>query len=605
VKEVLNRLLDPSIKWYVYPSLDFQKRIYGSITADNQTLYLCDDALCIPIRFSEYLKWYDPSTGNVGSRVFDKDEAWDHVNESLPVTNQFNGRVAFIPGYRGYLICVMLTDGSNNVEVYVIHRYTDGAVLIYNTGSPTNISVVVNDPPSALGYSVSTNGTRGTGTTTISGGQYVLFYKGTAPGVDASTGLFATSPLGSSKSQPYELYCKSYTGWGLSFPQVYLGIKAPSDMEVLSNYRLIRCLRRTESQPFGGYVNREGVNVSTYLYAYYGGIYLDAYTDDPTGITWDNGEIPFKLYFGWGEDDQGSVKFIIISSIGIKHTLKYVKWCSLFGALIYDVERDEEYQIGGIKPLTNTYSYGAGGQVKNPLIHNFREGDVINALGYIDYNDKLTKTTSPASITWEYINNIYGACHFRSNEITCAEGVGIYTDDPDISISNPKSAFGIARNNTLPCAGLRILPFQDRTLKAGKTYLVITREKEFPPTTSDADLVNWFKSVTPKVLSSSEINGILSVLPGSVWLFGQNTDAVSITAPTSVNPGQSFNVSVSCPTRPNKAVWVALVDANGNVVSSASGTLNSSGNATVSLTAPSTSGTYRIIAIVAGDRTLP
>jgi len=90
-----------------------------------------------------------------------------------------------------------------------------------------------------------------------------------------------------------------------------------------------------------------------------------------------------------------------------------------------------------------------------------------------------------------------------------------------------------------------------------------------------------------------------------VWLFGQNTDTVSVTVPSTVSPGQTFSVSVSAPGRGGKSVWVLIVDGSGNVVSSTSGTLDSSGNAMIRVTAPSTAGTYRVVAIVAGDRQLP
>jgi len=615
---VKERLLDPSIKWYVYPAIDFQKRIYGNVTGTNQTLYLCDDALCIPIRFNGYLSWYDPSTGNVGSRVFDKDEAWDHVNETNPNTSApYNGVVRWVSGYRGYFIAVHLTDGVSKVEVHIIHRYTDGAILIFNTGkdgaTDVNITVRVYDP-SGLGYSVATNGTRGTNYTDVAPGRYVLFYKGTAPGVDATNGVFATSPFGSSKSQPYELFTNAVSHDGISVPKMYLGIKAPSDMEIMSSGRYLRTYSNAYARPGSGngsYGVRSPYNVASYLMNTYDR-WLKIYDSDPyaSGGTYADGNPHMKLWIGWGEDDGGNVKFIIYSGYVTHHNTKWEARYRAYHATIYDVDRDEEYTIAIGKPLVNVFCYGEGGAVPTPYIENVTIAlTQASAVKWIDANDTWNTKTSPATTTWEFTDNIYGFCNVYSDKIVCVEGIGIYTDDPNLAITNPKSAWGFARgtftNDKVGGVGIRIVPWNQKGWASGKLYIAVTRQKEFPPTASDDDLKAWFLGIAPKVLTSSEVNGILSTLPGSLYLFGGNTDTVTVTAPSSVNPGQTFNVSVSCPARVGKTVWVALVDAKGNVVASASGTLDSNGNATVSLTAPSVAGTYRVIAVVAGDRVLP
>jgi len=573
--------------------------------------------LCFPVRFSGYLSWFDPSAGNVGSRVFDKGEAWDHTNESNPTTSApYNGKVRWVIGHRGYWTGIHLTDGTSKVQVNIVHRYTDGAILVFNTGkdgtTSVNMTVRVYDPPSGLGYSVSTNGTRGSGYTDIAPGQYVLFYKGTAPSVDSTNGLFATSPLGSSKAYANELYVNAFTLDTINVPKIYLGIKAPSDVEVLSSGRLLRTYRNKYTPTiYGGSGLRSPMNTSSYI-EFTEASEIMIYDGDPyaSAGTWAGGYVPFKRWMGWGEDDNGNVKFIVISGYTVKHHSKWVRRANDLEAVIYDVERDEEYIVGIVKPIVNIYCYGEGGAVPNPFIY-VTETTLVSSVkfSYIDANDTWNTKTSSATTTYEWYDNIYGYCNYYSNKIVCVEGLGVYTDDPNLAITNAKSAWGTCRGSaftdTVGGRSIRVPAWGDKTWTAGKIYVMVVRAKEFPANTSDADLQTWMKSVQPKILSSSEVNGLLSALPATLWLFGQNTDTVSVTAPTSVNPGRTFNVSVSCPTRAGKTVWVALVDANGNVVASASGTLDSSGNATVSLTAPSTTGTYKVIVVVAGDRTLP
>jgi len=616
----VSRIADPSLKWYVYPAVDFRLRFYGNVTANNQTLYMCDDVFCIPVRFSGYLSWFDQSTNSVGGRVFpNHPEAWDHSNETSPNTSApYNGGGILIAGFRGYWYGIHLTDNTNKVQVNILHRYTDGAVLIYNTGkdgtTSVNMTVRVSDPPSGLGYSVSTNGTRGSGYTDIAPGQYVLFYKGTAPSIDTANGLFSTSPIGSGKSQPYELYVNSFSNRGINVPRIYLGIKAPSDMEVGSSGRFLRIYRNALSWfGFAGSSSqRAPVNESNYIRDLYG-YWLFIYDYDPyaSAGTYAGGAVAWKLWSGWAEDDGGSVKFLVLSLYGTKHSTKWEPRYRTYSALIYDVDRDEEYLIAIGKPIaSNVYCYGEAGLVTNPHTGSTAL-DLVQATAfkYIDANDNITTVTSQTTTCWQYFDNIYGYCNVYSDRIVCVEGVGIYTTDSNLAISNPKSAWGAARcsyaTDKVGAGGIRVPSWGDKSWVQNAVYMVVVRHKEFPATATDTDLRNWFTSIQPRVLSQSEVNSIIGVLPGSVWLFGQSTDAVSITVPTSVAPGQQFSVQVSCPARPGKAVWVMVVDGSGRVVSSASGTLDSSGNATVTLTAPSTAGTYRVVAIVAGDRQLP
>jgi len=622
--DLINRLNDPLLKWNVHPAIDFKNRVYGNITANNQTLYLCDDVLCFPIRFSSYLSWFDPTANNVGSRVFDKSEAWDHTNETNPNTSApYNGWGWFFAGYRSYMAILHLTDGTSKVQINIIRRYTDNSILIFNTGKDgttnVNITVRVYDPPSAFGYAVDTNGTRGSGYTDIAPGKYVLFYAGAKPSVDATNGVFATSPMGSSKSLSYELYVNSMSSFKpagftapINIPKVYLGIKAPSDMEIGSNGSYIRVFRNTQrwiglTEGFSS--ARDGYNVSGMAKIAFVP-FIEIYDADPYATSWAESISPLKIWTGWAEDENGNVKFIVSSHIKLKHDVKWSPRFKSYSAVIYDVDRDEEYEVGIIKPLIDIFSYGEEGAVVNPFITGLTI-DLIksNAIKYIDTNDTLNTKTSPSSSVWEYNDGYYGFCEVFNDKIACAEGIGLYTNDTNLSISDPKSAWGFARNNTatdtVGGVGPRIIPWNQKQMLAGKLYIAVARLKQLPSTASDSDITAWFKQITPIVLNDADISGLFNVLPYSIYLFGQNTDQISITAPSSAIVGSNINIQISAPNRPNKSVWVAIVDANGNVVVKGSGTLDSSGNATITLTAPSNTGTYRIVAIVAGDRMLP
>ncbi|MBP1450232.1 MAG: hypothetical protein JZD41_09655, partial [Thermoproteus sp.] len=546
------------------------------------------------------MSWYDPSVGGVGGRMFNLQEAWDHTNRTNPNTAYpYNGKSPWIPGYGGYFLAVPLTDGTNIVQVNIIHRYTDGSILIYNTGqyggTSVSINVTVNDPPSGLGYNKTTNGTTGTGTTTLAPGQYVLFYKGTtAPAVDATTGLFQTSPFGVNKSQPYELFTNSFLYWNtVPIPKMYLGIKAPgADMEVISNgaapgvYIMSATTAGTNAYGhplIGGGVGDGGAQARSYFGSTpYNVSYLIpffrpfawVYKDDPNTTTWALGHMVFGSWFGWGEDDAGNVKFIIISQFIISVDSNFNERYRKYVAYIYDVDRGEAYSTYIIKPTVNTYSYGEAGAVNTPVFGGTHDGgdDKATAFAYIDANDNWNKITTPASTTWTYHDNAYGFCNYYSSKINCAEGLGIYSTDTSYTPPAPKSAFGAARMaNSIGAEFVRVPSLGDRYLNAGQIYAVVTRLKTFPATTTDTELQNWFMSLQPKALTSTDYSAMLSVLPGSFWLFGQVTDTVSVTAPTTVNVGSQFSVSISCPTRPNTNVWVALVDQNGNIVTSGSG----------------------------------
>ena len=603
---VLEKIVDPTVRWYIYPSMAFQKRIYGNVTATNQTLYLCDDALCIPTRFSGYLSWYDPSTGGVGGRVFpNHGEAWDHTRETNPNTaSPYNGSAVVFPGFRGYFIAVDLTDGISKDSVRVLHRYTDGAILVFNTGSPAGLTIRVSDPPSGLGYSVQTNGTRGTGYTDIAPGQYVLFYKGTAPDVDATKGIFATSPLGSSKSYDYEFYVNTFA----NVPTMWLGIRSREDREIIAFYSYGTFRNTGAFYLFGGSVNTGGINASSYIVNVYP--LLQVLDNDPYSTVgrWRGSHVPWQVWMGWGEVD-GTVKYAVFSMYATKHTTKWEPRARTYLAILYDFDEDVEYQVSIIKPLVNIYSNGeATGNIDPWLVNIANDYKFATATLVLNFDDTTSKiTTAPSTLT--FVDNIYGACNYWGTTITCVEGVAVYTDDPNLAISNAKSAWGVAIQAWSPGAyGLRIPPWGDKTLTAGKTYLAVTRQKRFPAGTPDDVLVNWMKSVQPVVLSSTDVANIMSKPPFTAWLFGRNESAASISAPPGAKPGDTITVSVIVDAAyAGKTAYALLVDPQNNVVASSSGTVSSTGTASIRITIPSTAppGNYTIVAIVSGDRTLP
>jgi len=88
--------------------------------------------LCFPIRYDGFLRWRDPSSGAPGPRVFNLDEAWDHVNQFSQYysTGVYGGGVVWVFGAGGYLVGVHLTDYNQLNPVYTARRYDVDAILI-------------------------------------------------------------------------------------------------------------------------------------------------------------------------------------------------------------------------------------------------------------------------------------------------------------------------------------------------------------------------------------------------------------------------------------------------------------------------------------------
>jgi hypothetical protein len=182
--------------------------------------------------------------------------------------------------------------------------------------------------------------------------------------------------------------------------------------------------------------------------------------------------------------------------------------------------------------------------------------------------------------------------------------LGIYTDDTNVTIPNDvRQAFGANRCNTTRYSGIQVKPFMDRSLASGKTYAVVTRIKRFPATATATDFLNWAKKKYPVKLTDTEWSGLLSVLPLTKDLAGGKPveGTYTISAPSTAMPGSTITVTGSTP-RTNANVKVVLIDPDTyTVIASNTGTTDSSGNYSVSLTIPSTATpgkTYKIYVVV-------
>jgi hypothetical protein len=604
IKELTDKLADPTLNWNVAIAWGGQYRIMQAITTTQpQLLYLCDDIICHPARFSSYYSWHD-GTGQNLTRIFpNHQEAWDHTNETSPNTSSpYDGCVGGSVGYQGYFIYVDLTDGTSKSRVYISKRnYPELQILIFNKGT---LSIVVNDPPSTFGLQKYTNGTAGSGNTTIGQNQYVVFYKTSRPSVDATNGVFAQSPLGTSKLYNYELYTKYLSSKTTLGFNLYLGIKSTKDMHIDRGfwYTPEMC-----SENRGGY-NTSGVREFGFMGICY-------YDSDPIGTTWAGGIDANYIATGWAEDSSGNVKFIIRQDQDEKYSAQRNERAYVNYAGIYDADLDEWFTVKLINPIINVHSYGQGGSVIQPFtaeaiypcaITGGYTPDATVSYG-IDPNDNVLQWTSPAGSLWTFYNAYALANCFNSPDSVCLATVplGIYTDDTSVSIpSDPRNAFAVGGDSAeITRWGLQVKPYMDRDLNAGKTYAVITRLKRFPNTMSGTDLKNWATKVRPKVLTSSEWSALLSVLPLSKNLAGAVivSGAYTVSAPTTATPNSNITVSGSSP-RKGVNVYVALVDPNTySVISSASGTTDSNGNYSITLNIPSSvsvGNTYRIYVVI-------
>ncbi len=587
--KLTGKLFDPSIKWYVQRSFGGYRRYDAVSIADPQTLHICDDMICIPVRFSEYISWWDKDTDTL-TRMFDLQEAWDHINEST-LERQFDGKMGGLIGYMGYFFGVDLTDGTNKVRVYVsVRYYPEPQVLIFNTGKPTNISITVNDPPSILGLSqMLTTGTRGTGTTTISGGQYVVFAKSTIPQVDSTHGVFATSPMGSTKSYQYEAYYKYAVNIGDLGFQMYTGIKAPQDLQL--------DIHSLPGNFFGGSWIRDQINVS----GYYGatGI-IEIYDIDNYTYTsrFEGYHINTSVYTGWGEDENGNVKFIVLTTNNRKHAAMVDQKINCETLAIYDVDIGDWFVTKKLMPNWFSYPHGKEDQVASPITHDSSLLDFdANPSMAIDNANNVVVWTSEAQPEWpsllEYNDGYWALCNvFTGVNIAIASAaVGIYTDDDIKTLpSDARDAFCVVgRPGEIKRRGFMILPFSDTSIREGYTYLVITRTRIFPPNITADEFKSWATKLQPMVLSNDDVANLMQFLPLIVGKFGKPISDISATIPDKIHPGQTTIISGSAPDAPNRTVYVAIVDPDTySVITSANGTTDSSGSFSVKVNIPPT-----------------
>ena len=601
VSDLVNRLKDPSLTWNIALSFGGKYiRKQAVSTSNPQILHICDDIICFPIRFSEYFYWHD-GNGNLVSRIFpNHQEAWDHVNETNPNTSApYNGATDIFIGYAGYWGYIDLTDGSTKARVYIGKRnYPELQILIFNTGT---ITIRVNDPPTGFGLSRYTTGTPGTGYVDLGQNQYVVYYKTTTPDIDATNKVFAQSPLGSSKRYSSELYIRYKGTLDLGF-NLYTGIKSKTDM--LLDMSLIPIIN-------GAGIVRGSINTGGYRFS---DPKFDVYADDPYATTWRGGYELLHVITGWAEDENGNVKFIIISAQPRKTNTKVEEQSNQYIGLLYDCGLDEWLNIRTVIPIINQYSYGSGGAVQCPFTKDTLYMDSPGAKVFdavivrvVTPTDTVEEyTTAPGGSAWTYVD-AYALmnCYDVTNECRAVTALGIYTDDTGVSIpTDVRQAFGVARwYNEVVTEGIRVKPFQDRTLLAGKTYAVITRAKIFPRTATATDFLNWAKKKYPVKLTDTEWSELLSVLPLTKNLAGGKPveGTYTLTAPTTATPGSTITVTGSTP-RTNANVKVVLIDPDTyTVIASNTGTTDASGNYSVSLTIPSTATpgkTYKIYVVV-------
>ncbi|MEM4847779.1 MAG: hypothetical protein QW794_08490 [Thermosphaera sp.] len=613
MNELVERLRDSTLRWYIWRH--FGTRVWGDITGTDQTLSICDDLICLPVRFSEYFRWWDPSTNSPGNRMFDKEEAWDHTKETNPSTAYPRDcRGLIVPVYAGYYIGIDLTDGSNRVVVHVVRKREQ--MLVFNMGYyatggikyTINIPVKVYFPPSELNMLHMTNGSREGDGVIIERGEYVLFYPSTQSPeeIDTDKGLFRYSPAGSNPSYQYELKYSAtplYSinpGWyNIDVPQIYTGIKVRSDT------RDLKLLFHGRIRSFA----RSPINVSGFDRFFAS---IQVYDSDPyaSAGTWAESNIPIVLYTGWAEDQDGNPVSYIMSTFAYKHTTKKEPRARLETTIIYDMLTNEAYWLASIQPIVNIYSYGRAGVVTYPFIMSsiyFTE-NATKAIAVRPDDTYIVRTTN-ATTCYEW-NDGYGFCNVFSDRAVCFEYLGFYTDDPNISIANPKD-MGVNRCNLWPnkrAFADQIKPYMDRTLGSRYTYFVVARTWTEPPNLSDGEYANRIKKYTPKVLTPSEWNNLMtSIPPYTLGLSGAphpDIRVLTYTVPSRVTPGQTITITGKVADEqgegePSASVYVLVVDPDtGEIVRQGEAVTEADGTFSIDIQAPNTPKTYRVYIVV-------
>jgi len=584
IKELINKLSDPKLTWHIARSFGGWIRRQAITTTSPQLLHICDEIICIPTRFSEYLYWHD-GQGNLVNRIFpDHPEAWDHTSETDPATGYpYNTKIGCVVGYSGYYMRIDLLVGADRKPVHIVKRsYPELQVLIFNEGT---VTVRVSDPPATHGLKRYTTGVTGDGYVDIGQNQYVVFYREVQPDIDATNGAFAVSPLGTKKRWDYEIVNQYVELVNMPF-RIYTGIRAPKD---------IYGDRALGSLLFGYAESIGGVNVAGLRDGY---PCIKLFTSDPhsTWGRWYGNHPPYTIITGWAEDESGAVKFTLVSYTGFKHTTKWEQQVFLHGAILYDAELDEAYAIHIAKPVIDVYSHGRLGSAPQP--------NTLETVLFAPYDAKVSMAVDPTDTVMVWtgkapdifvpydayaLMNCYDAPTYDCRAVAA---LGIYTDDPDVTMpDSPKLAFGVTRNSYwVVTAGLQLKPFMDRTLRAGKTYAVVVRFKIFPRTVTDTEFRRWATKRYPHFISPSEWNSLLSVPPLAVALAGGQPPSGSISFSISGTPAQGQTITVSGKVlRGGATVWVVLLDPDTyTVVARASGVAEEDGSFSISLAIPTT-----------------
>jgi len=560
--------------------------------------YVCEKALCFPIRYDGFLRWRDPSSGAPGPRVFNLDEAWDHVNQFSQYysTGVYGGGVVWVFGAGGYLVGVHLTDYSNISPVYIARRYDADVVLITNKG---DLTVRVYDPPSGYNYSVTTSGTRGSGYTDLGKNAFVMFYKNS---IGQFAPLFSTAPIGMNKAYSDDCKIRYFQKDGIEVPDLYIGARCGGVDKGGDSGRTWGVFNNTKWKVAGvmymyRYMN---VNTSSYFGLYEPQVNITDYDQYGVNQMYDGGYVPLYVYVGWVEDANGNLVASVVGAKMVKHSMlwsprAYVRW-----AVWYDFDRGEEYRQYFISPTSPD-----GLPLKDqPYIYiNSDELTSSYKFWYIDPNDNLTSTTSQAGAIFESFD-AYGFCNGYStyeNGIVCTQVTGIMYGDSNFNV-NPKQGKvwrSSWTNDKVGGLSMSIPGWNGKTMKQGLVYGIFVRLKRFDSTVSDDVLKKWFTSF--KLTSFASFDKIY--VPPYAYVAGMRGGYVKISAPSSVVAGSAFTVTVEDVNSAGKPFYVFVLDEGGNVAQIGEGTLNSSGVGQVQMSIPK-AGRYRVVGVVVGNRTL-
>jgi hypothetical protein len=579
IADLVRRLSDPRVTWRVARSFGGWVVKRPVTSTEPQVLSVCDEIICVPVRFSEYFYWSD-GQGNPAYRIFPiHDEEWDHVNETNCVTGVgFPGVV----GFSGYWLHLRLYYAGRRAYMYIVKRsYPELQVAIFNE---YGFTVRVSDPPAVHGLNVYTNGTRGDGYTDIATDQYVVFYRSTLPDLDTYNCAFASSPLGSSKSLDHEIYARGVLLAGYLWFNLYLGIRVPRDTVM---YPAIRTDFVHGGSPTTEY-NLSGLMLG------YPTVEVTYYTGGKS--------VPYEVVTGWAEDESGSVRFTAIASITYRLTPKNEERARIDSVVLYDADLDEVFKVTSIRPLTDLTLpdefYPGMCDVADYTITPTVGRTLLPDGSLLEYNYWTATETG-------FLSTYNASTCYGSDIDACISTaiLGAYTDDPGVALPDDLSgAFSFYHRYGM-FERLHLTPLSNKTLAAGRTFAIVTRHKLLPPTVTGDEYTAWVLRKKPYRISGTEWKTVLGVLPLTVKLRGVRSGTVSVyVSPPTASPGTTVTVYGTAADLPNKLVRVVLVDPDTySVVASAQSFTDAYGSYSASLTLPADLApgkTYRVFVLV-------